>query len=112
MKFYKLITIILIVFIKTGNVLSSEDIFNVNNIELIKKAGVSSQELTKKAIKKGFMELQRKILLKEDSKKLSQLEFSEINNFVSYYQIVSKNKDNEQQNKISYNIFSAVMPII
>tara|TARA_E500000178_G_scaffold326465_1_gene354714 strand:- start:1356 stop:2402 length:1047 start_codon:yes stop_codon:yes gene_type:complete len=105
MKFYKLITIILIVFIKTGNVLSSEDIFNVNNIELIKKAGVSSQELTKKAIKKGFMELQRKILLKEDSKKLSQLEFSEINNFVSYYQIVSKNKDNEQQNKISYNIF-------
>ncbi len=105
MKFYKLITIILIVFIKTGNVLSSENIFNVNNIELIKKAGVSSQELAKKAIKKGFMELQRKILLKEDSKKLSQLEFSEINNFVSYYQIVSKNKDNEQQNKISYNIF-------
>ena len=105
MKFYKSITIILIVFIKTGNVLSYEDIFNVNNIELVKKAGVSSQELTKKAIKKGFIELQRKILLKEESKKLSQLDFSQINNLVSYYQIVSKNKDNEQQNKVIYNIF-------
>tara|TARA_B100001248_G_scaffold209252_1_gene163313 strand:- start:19612 stop:20658 length:1047 start_codon:yes stop_codon:yes gene_type:complete len=105
MKFYKSITVILIVFIKTGNVLSYEDIFNVNNIELVKKAGVSSQELTKKAIKKGFIELQRKILLKEESKKLSQLDFSQINNLVSYYQIVSKNKDNEQQNKVIYNIF-------
>ncbi len=105
MKFYKSITVILIVFLKTGNVLSYEDIFNVNNIELVKKAGVSSQELTKKAIKKGFIELQRKILLKEESKKLSQLDFSQINNLVSYYQIVSKNKDNEQQNKVIYNIF-------
>ena len=70
MKFYKSITVILIVFIKTGNVLSYEDIFNVNNIELVKKAGVSSQELTKKAIKKGFIELQRENFVERGVEKI------------------------------------------
>ena len=33
-----LIILILVIFFKTGNVLSEEDIFNVNNVKLIKKA--------------------------------------------------------------------------
>ena len=37
MKLLKSIIIILVIFLKTGNVLSNEDIFHVNNIELIKK---------------------------------------------------------------------------
>ena len=37
MKFYKLILAILIIFFKTGNVLSENNIFNVNNIEVEKK---------------------------------------------------------------------------
>ena len=37
MKFYKLILIILVVFLKTGNVLSNHNIFDVNNIEIEKK---------------------------------------------------------------------------
>ena len=37
MNFIKLLFIILIIFSKTGNVLSKDNIFNVNNIELIKK---------------------------------------------------------------------------
>ena len=36
MNFFKII-LILIVFLKTGNVLSEDNIFNVNNIEIIKK---------------------------------------------------------------------------
>ena len=36
MKSFKLIIIILVIFFKTGNVLSNENIFNVNNIEIKK----------------------------------------------------------------------------
>ena len=37
MKSLKLIIIILIIFLKTGNVLSENKLFNVNNIEIVKK---------------------------------------------------------------------------
>ena len=37
MKLYKLITFILIVFFKTGNLLSENNLFNVNNIKVEKK---------------------------------------------------------------------------
>ena len=37
MKFKKLLIFILVILFKTGNVLSNENIFNVNNIEIIKK---------------------------------------------------------------------------
>ena len=37
MKLFKLTLIILSVFFKTQNVLSEDNIFNVNNIELVKK---------------------------------------------------------------------------
>ena len=36
-ELYKNNFIILVIFIKTGNVLSNENIFNVNNIEISKK---------------------------------------------------------------------------
>ena len=35
---YKLLITILVIFFKTGNVLSLENIFNVNNIEITKKS--------------------------------------------------------------------------
>ena len=37
MKSFKLIFIILVIFLKTGNVLSEKNLFNVNNIEVEKK---------------------------------------------------------------------------
>ena len=73
MKFHKLIIFILIVFFKTGNVLSDNDIFNVNNIEVEKKGKVNNELLANQAIKKGFKELINKILLKEDIEKIQQL---------------------------------------
>ena len=44
MKLIKLTLIILVIFLKTGNVLSEQNIFNVNNIELAKKANISYKE--------------------------------------------------------------------
>ena len=60
MKLYKLIIFILIIFIKTGNVLSTEYIFNVNNIELSKNPGISNEQLAQQAIKLAFKELKKK----------------------------------------------------
>lgn len=104
MKFYKSIFIILIVFFKTGNVLSNDNIFNVNNIELIKKGNTTNQKLVNEAIKKGFNQLTKNILLDEDIKKLSQLNFGKIKDLVSYYQVVNKIDDNKNTDSIIYNI--------
>tara|TARA_B100000767_G_C19753731_1_gene531955 strand:+ start:85 stop:1131 length:1047 start_codon:yes stop_codon:yes gene_type:complete len=104
MKLYKLILIILIVFFKTGNVLSEENIFNVNNIEIEKKAKLNNYKLAELAIKKGFKELAEKILLEEDIKKLSLLKISQIKELVSYYQVVNKIDENYGLEMINYNI--------
>ena len=50
MKSYKSIIIILIIFFKTGNVLSDVNIFNVNNIELVKKPNTSNEEMANQAM--------------------------------------------------------------
>ena len=63
---YKLLIAILVIFLKTGNVLSLENIFNVNNIEIAKKPNNSNDDLANKAIKKGFEKLLEKILLNRD----------------------------------------------
>ena len=103
MKFYKLILVILIVFLKTGTVLSDNDIFNVNNIKIEKKSQNTNNELANKAIKKGFNQLLEKILLEVDKKKLSNLKFSEIKELVQYYKI--SNKINEKNiEKLEYTI--------
>jgi len=104
MKYYKLILFILIVFLKTGNVLSNNNIFNVNNVEIEKKGKTFNDALANQAIKKAFNELIDKILLKKDLKKLQELKFSEIKELVNYYQ-VSNILNNENDNrKINYNI--------
>ena len=104
MKFLKSIIIILVIFLKTGNVLSNEDIFHVNNIELIKKTNISSEEMANRAIKKGFEQLKKKILLNKDLKKLSDLNLSQIKELVSFYQVQSINEDLIKQNTVKYNI--------
>ena len=100
MSYYKIFLVILIIFLKTGNVLSLENIFNVNNIEIIKESSNSNDELANKAIKKGFEKLLKKILLSQDIKKLSELKFSNIKELVSYYQIVSDQKNDNKDNVI------------
>ena len=62
MKFYKLLILILIVFLKTGNVLSENNIFSVNNIEIKNNPKKTNDQLANQAIKKGFSQLIEKIL--------------------------------------------------
>ena len=103
MKFYKLILIILVIFLKTGNVLSNSSIFDVNNVEIEKKGKISNDVMANQAIKKGFYELINKILLKEDIKKLQELKLSKIKELVTYYQVSTKKSKNNKE-KINYNI--------
>ena len=103
MKSYKLILFILIIFLKTGNVLSNNSIFNVNNIKIEKKGKSSNEELANEAIKKGFKKLLDKILVKKDSKKLENLKFFEIKELVTYYQVFNKKTTNNVE-KINFNI--------
>ena len=105
MKLYNFIVFILIIFFKTGNVLSNENIFNVNNIELSKNTDFSNEQLANQAIKLAFNELKKKILLNEGSKKLSYLKTEEIRELVLYYQIITPKSDNKSSDKIKFNIF-------
>ena len=99
MKLYKQIIFILIVFFKTGNLLSENNLFNVNNIELEKKDKISNNTLANQAIKTAFDQLIKKILLKEDNKKLSGMDFASIKQLVTYYQISnsSEKKDDKKE---------------
>ena len=103
MKSYKLILIILVIFLKTGNVLSNSNIFDVNNIEIEKKGKSTNDVMANQAIKKGFYELINKILLKDDIKKLQDLKLSKIKELVAYYKVSTKKSKNNIE-KINYNI--------
>ena len=105
MKYYKIILFILIIFSNTGNVLSKENLFNVNNIELIKNPSTSNEKMANKAIKVGFDELMNKILLKDDYEKILDSKIPEIKQFVSYYQIKKNSYKEGDSNKIVFNVF-------
>ena len=96
--------IILVIFLKTGNVLSKNNLFNVNNIEITKKASSNNEIFANQAIKQGFNELIDRVLLKEDISKLENLDFTTIKNLVSYYQITGEQKDSKAKTK-KFNIF-------
>ena len=102
MKLLKQIIFIVVVFLKTGNLLSENNLFNVNNIILEKKANYSTQELANQAIEEAFSELLKKVLLKEDISKISDLSFSNIKELVKFYNI-SKNSEIEN-NSIGFSI--------
>ena len=80
MKLYKQIIIILVIFFKTGTLFSNNNLFNVNNIELVRKDKITNNQLADQAIKKGFKQLMSKILLKGDADKLLDLNFPQLKN--------------------------------
>ena len=102
MKLFKKTALILFIFLKTGNLLSDNNLFNVNNIELEKKGNISSKQLADKAIKQGFDLLIKRVLMKEDYSKVSNLDFSSIKELVTYYNISNNNENGD--NKINFNI--------
>ncbi len=105
MKSLYFVGLILIIFYKTGNVLSNENIFSVNNIEISKNTKLSNEELANKAIKLGFRKLIEKILLEKDIEKLSSLKLDKIKPLVSYYQLINKREENLNLEKMFFNIF-------
>ena len=104
MKMYKLIFIILIVFLKTETLLSENNLFNVNNIRLEKKDKTTNNQLANQAIKKGFNQLISKILLEEDIKKLSNLNFSSIKKLVTYYQISNIPDEEKKDEQVNFSV--------
>ena len=105
MKFYKqIIIIILIIFLKTETLLSENNLFNVNNIQLEKKTGTTNKALADLAIKKGFNQLILRILLKEDINKFSDLNFSSIKQLVTYYQITNVDEGEENRQLSNFSV--------
>ena len=104
MKLYKNIFFILIVFFKTETLLSDNNLFSVNNIKLEKNDKISNNSLADKAIQKGFNQLIKRILLKEDYDKLSDLNFSSIKQLVTYYQISNIIGEQENEKLLSFSI--------
>ena len=103
MNFFKII-FILIVFFKTETLLSDNNIFNVNNIELKRKDKVSNASLANEAVKKGFNQLIEKILLKKDIEKLSNLNFLTIKELVTFYQISNVSEKEKKGEYVSFSI--------
>ena len=104
MKLYKQLIIILVVFFKTGTLFSQNNLFNVNNIELIKKDKITNSMLADQAVKKGFDQLTNRILLKRDIDKLSDLKFSLIKQLVAYYQITNVSKENDKDELVNFSV--------
>ena len=104
MKNFNFILFILIILFKTGNVLSIESIFTVNNIQVNKNTFKNKEELINIAFKKGFEKLNSKILLEKDYIKTKNISLRNIKNLVSHYQIV-KNKEANIKNYESINLY-------
>jgi len=102
MNFFKQIFIILVIFFQTGNLLSDISLFSVNNILLEKKGNISNAKLANEAIKIGFNRLTERILVNEDISKVSNLNVSNIKEFVKYYNI-SKNEE-EKDDKVNFSV--------
>ena len=102
MKFISAIILIIFFLFKTGNVLSNNSIFHVNNIEIDNKYYKNKDKFFNQLFKDGFDQLSKKILLKKDYQKLQSLSIKEIKNLISHYEIIEPKKNGEP---ISSNIF-------
>ena len=102
MKNFIFIFCILIILFKTGNVLSSNNIFNVNNIEIAKKISQNKEKAINQAFLKGFNQLMNRLLLEEDYKRVSNINLAKIKKLISYYQIINSNQEMQLLIHLSY----------
>ena len=104
MKNLILLSTILIILFKTGNVLSNTNIFNVNNVKISKENSTNRAKLINQAFKESFLKLINKLLLEDDYQKLTSTNLEQIKKLISYYQII--NSDNKEDTKdIKVNVF-------
>ena len=95
---------ILIILFKTETVLSDNNIFNVNNIEISKETSKNKEKLISDAFKKAFDELINRLLLEEDYKRISKTNLEQIRKLISYYQIINEDEKKENNN-VKINVF-------
>ena len=93
MKIILLIFYILIVLFKTGNVLSNENIFSVDNIEISNENSKKKEEMLDIAFKKAFLKLIDRLLLEKDYQKISEIKLIQIKALISHYQIKNSEKE-------------------
>ena len=105
MKNFIFIFCILIILFKTGNVLSDNNIFNVNNIEINKDISKNKENLVSQAFRGAFDELINRLLLKKDRLYLSNTNLKQIKELILYYQIINPTKNNDDLNKFKVNVF-------
>ena len=103
MKNLLFICSILIILFKTETVLSDNNIFNVNNIEISKETSKNKEKLISDAFKKAFDELINRLLLEEDYKRISKTNLEQIRKLISYYQIISED-ENKENNNLKINV--------
>ena len=96
--------IILMILFKTGNVLSDQSIFTVNNLKINKKTYKNNKDLTDIAFTQGFIKLNKKILLEKDFKKIKNTNIKTIKNLISHYQILN-NKNKKTNDFIEFNLY-------
>jgi len=105
MKNLIFICCILIILFKTGNVLSDNNIFNVNNVEISKEIYKNKEKLVNTAFQKAFDKLINRLLLEEDYKRLSSISSAQIKKLISHYQIINQDEKEEDNNSIEFNVF-------
>ena len=96
---------ILIILFKTGNVLSENNIFNVNNIEIKNETPKNREIRVNKAFQRAFDQLINRILLKKDYQKFKNVSFDQVRKLVSYYQIINSDQQNIENKKLIVNVF-------
>ena len=101
MKFYNLFIFIIIIFLKTGNVLSENTIFSVNNIIIKSEKYRNHQEFLNQAYREGFYQLIERISLRKDYKKLKQTSLKDIKNLISHFQIQKISNQNQIQKSVN-----------
>ena len=99
----KLILIIIVFFLKTGNVFSTNNLFDVDNIIISNENNKNKEELLEYAFKKGFEKLIKKILLSENIDNILKTEVSVIKKFIESYQII-ENTNLSNTDEIIVNI--------
>ena len=105
MKNLVFIFCILIILFKTGNVLSDNEIFNVNNIEINKENSKNREKLVNTAFQKAFDELIDRLLMEEDYKRLVNIDLNQIKKLISYYQIINHEDKDKNSEGIKVNVF-------
>ena len=95
---------ILIILFKTETVLSNNNIFDVNNIEISEENSKNKEELLNQAFKKAFNKLIKRLLLEEDYRIIANTNLEKIKKLISYYQIINSDNDLED-NYTKLNVF-------